>query len=307
VLFLPFGLTGKAKRAWNGASNGWYQSCRHQPFEIASRGEVQSFRQALAQYALHGGYAGFWQTKILNLAYPTHRVTQLEADGIYIRPWLTNVGYYLTESQPELGRGIPHYDFVFQSSRSPFGGFASDWWLRFGSPAAVVECGQDKVLVYNRPSDVGFRNFTRVPALIEGKRSLPLSAQEPCLRVYKRVWTPVRPGESVLLQAGGRQTLAFERAVPVAGRVLEIGLDNGDVYRVTFLAKGEEVGQTTIRSYGWGIQPGINSFFLLLEDVVKVEQVDAVAVEPIGGDGCYAVGPLPLPRFLPLTPTTAWG
>jgi hypothetical protein len=185
--------------------------------------------------------------------------------------------------------GIPHYDFVFQSSRPHFGGFVSDWWLRFGTPAAVVECGQDKILVCNRPSDVGFRNFTRVPALIEGKRPLPLSTQEPCLRVYKHAWSPVRLGESVLLQPGGRQTLAFEQAVPVAGQVLEIGLDRGDEYRLTFLAKGEEVGQTTIRSVDSGIQPGINSFFLLLEDVVKAEQVDAVAVQPIQGDGLYAV------------------
>jgi hypothetical protein len=268
-----------------------YMSWRTQPLKLSERGEAMALRAALQRHPLHCGYAGFWETKVLELAHPDHRASQLQPDG-RIFPWLTNMARYFVRSGSGQGRDIPHYDYLFLSQRTPISLWTVPWWERFGPPADIVDQGADKILVYDRPADVGFRNFTRLPALLEAKRPLPLSATIPALRVYKAPGTPANTADCVPLTIGTRLQIPLEGVVPVAGQVLEISLDFGDEYRLTFLHGGREVGQTLVRSIAPRLVPGLHPFFLLLEDQVASDFVDSVVVEPLQGDGTFAIGHL---------------
>jgi hypothetical protein len=259
--------------------------------DITTFGQAESLAKAIAAHDLRCGYAGFWEAKVLSVAHPRHRASQLMPGG-RVFPWLTNLGYYFTENHPELGRGIPCYEYLFLSRRQAISLGNHPFWERFGPPASVVECGLDTVLVYNRPTDVGFRNFLRLPCLVEAKRSLPLSSTRDELRTYKPMGTS--PFAAGVIQSGLGQSHIFplRRPAPVAGHVLELSLDDGDEYEVVFLHEQVEVGKATLRSTAPRLLPGLNPFFLLVENFVGASTIDAVRVRPVSGDGRFAVGHL---------------
>ncbi|MFO0840994.1 MAG: hypothetical protein U0797_01165 [Gemmataceae bacterium] len=267
------------------------RSFRKDRLDIATFGPAESLAKAIAAHGVRCGYAGFWEAKVLCVAHPGHPASQLTPDGS-VFPWLTNLDYYFTDRRPELGRGIPRYEYLFLSRRQDISLGQHPFWTRFGPPAAVVECGLDTVLVYNRPSDVGFRNFLRLPCLIEAKRPLPVSSTHDGLRTYRPTGTPPSAAGVVRLELNIPRAFPLERPIPVAGHVLELSLDHGDEYEVTFLHQHVEVGKARLRSAGQGLSAGLNPFFLLIEDFVHDSTIDAVRVTPASGDGRFAVGHL---------------
>jgi hypothetical protein len=266
-----------------------YQTWRTQPLKIGSRGEALALQAALRRHRLHCGYAGFWETKVLELAHPDHRPSQLNPEGL-IFPWMTSLDRFFVRAGE--GRGIPHYDYLFLSQRTPLSLGAIPWWERFGEPAHVVNCGTDKILIYDRPGDVGFRNFTRLPALLEARRPLPLSAALPALRIYKPPGTSAESIDCMILTFWQSLAIPLEEAVRVAGQVLEISLNYGEAYRLVFLYRGQEVGRTRLHAIAPRLGTGMQPFFLLLEDYVEADRVDTVVVEAHQGDDTFAVGHL---------------
>jgi hypothetical protein len=264
---------------------------RKERLDLSTWGQAESLAKAIAAHDIKCGYAGFWEAKVLSVAHPGHRASQLMPGGT-VFPWLTNLDYYFTDNHPELGRGIPCYEYLFLSQRETISLSHHPFWQRFGPPASVVQNGIDSVLIYNRPSDVGFRNFLRLPCLIEAKRPLPVSSTREELRSYKPLVTPSRSPNVVPAALNEAHLFPLERPMPVAGHVLELSLDFGDVYEVIFLRDNVEVGKAHLPSSAPRLHPGLNPFFLLVENHVQASTFDAVRVKPIDGDGGFAVGHL---------------
>jgi hypothetical protein len=111
----------------------------------------------VAQEDLHAGFAGYWQSRP-PMVLGKSRLTIVQVDG-FLKPtrWINNTFWY--------SRGYwaadrpPRYDFIITK------GFDEAWLTsRFGAPRTTESCFEFTIWVYDRPTDLEFRNYLRSAA-----------------------------------------------------------------------------------------------------------------------------------------------
>src|SRR5262249_49367393 len=140
---------------------------------------------------LHGG------TRLLSAHVP-----QLDLDR-----WVSNRAWYLER----------HFDFWIPPDRQE-----EQVLARFGPPAARADCSGVHLLVYDRGSDVPFRNFLRLPALVANDLALPSHIRAPAqLNTFRPNGADAANGVVI----DGALDVAFDP--PASGDVIEIAAEGG--------------------------------------------------------------------------------
>ncbi len=117
--------------------------------------------RCLDEAGLRVGYGDYWTARYLTLL--SHRglvVDPVELHFMGVERWENNPAQYLSHVDP--------YQFIV------VGRWRRERLVaRFGEPARAVRCGELEALIYDRPSDFGFRNLLHLAALADNGRTLP--------------------------------------------------------------------------------------------------------------------------------------
>ena len=197
-------------QSWFEAPQGSYQICLDRVIESRD---------------LQGGYGTYWTAR--TITYRTKTAAQVIplAENFRPDPWVYNSQGFLPNRRSGASRRV--YDFIV-----PLPIPAEEIVKRFGEPAYREDCDGLEVLVYDRESDISFRNFTRVPSLIEaGVASETKIASPAGLDEWIMDGTPVAGESRPMLPADGM--LEIELLKPVAGDVLELSAEAGAALHVT--------------------------------------------------------------------------
>lgn len=188
---------------------------------------VRCLDQAVAAYGLRGGYGDYWLARHLSmLSRHPLQVSQVTSD-LTPQFWVNASASYLGQG----GHSYPRYDFMVAAD-----GQSAQITARLGPPAAKWACPGFTVLIYNRPTDLAFRNFLRIPALAANGRPPPSTLAESALH---NIWRPAGtlvPPDSAL--SSGPVTLALQ---PLAqGNVLELAVDPAVALSIEFESENRE-------------------------------------------------------------------
>ena len=197
-------------QSWFEAPQGDYQICLDRVIESRD---------------LHGGYGTYWTARTITYRTETAaRVIPLTED-FRPNPWVYNSEGFLPNRQSAASRRV--YDFIV-----PLPIPVEEIVERFGEPAYREDCNGLEVLVYDRESDISFRNFARVPSLIEAGVAAETKIASPTgMDEWIMDGTPVAVESRPRLPADGM--LEIELLKPVAGDVLELSVEAGAALQVT--------------------------------------------------------------------------
>jgi hypothetical protein len=252
--------------------------------------EVAFIDDVIRRHHLHNGYAGYWMAKPVTLFSRTGTtVVVLFDQGDPPMPsfWISNPNWWVQgRNRPKTKGLVTAADYpVFDYALCPS---LNRQWVeaQFGPPAAVESGPGGDVLIYNRPSDVLFRNAGRVQAAREA--GVPQESRVVRPGVLSR---PKPPGAqwnalgTAKIPPGGSLTLRL--AKPIPADFLRIQADNNDTYELEFRLGGQTVGTATA-----GPVPGMG---LAGRDVNLVPATggrpfDTIVIRGSGGDGVYSVG-----------------
>lgn len=204
--------------------------------------------QLASEQDLHAGYGHYWFARHLSmLSRRGLTINQLSLGRFTPDSWVNNRERF---ARGELSAGYPRYDFFIT------GFFTREELLaRFGPPAQERLCHGVPVLVYNRPGDLAFRNFIRVPALLDAGRAPPTEVLG--LPEGNR-W---RSDGAALPAPQPADALVLPFARPVRGDVLELSADGAHAFAVTLQTAS---GATYVAQVPQVLGPGCRARFVRL-------------------------------------------
>lgn len=169
---------------------------------------------------LHVGYGDYWSSRHLTmLSRRGLTINQLQLVHLTPESWVNNRERY---ARGERSARYPRYDFILLGFFN-----RAELLARFGPPAGERRCDGVPILLYNRPEDLAFRNFVRVPALVDAGRAPPTEVLG--LPEGNR-W---RPDGDPLPAPQPTDALVLPFARPVSGDVLELSADGAHAFAVT--------------------------------------------------------------------------
>jgi hypothetical protein len=259
---------------------------------------------------LHGfehGYAGYWQSKPVGVL----SSAGVRANAVWrdIVAWhMTNNDAWLAKRPSNSSGGFPRYEFIVARDDAtivplfPAPG-VSTVRGRFGPEAAQYRCGEHRVLVYDRPEDVAFRNRLRLRALFEipaGMRKGPGKGPGTRMAVLPTSVTDAHPsgvvcaeghdiytGEEAAPEAAGIVPLPERRGhelvfdAPLRRGVLELAVRADHAYRMRFFRGEELLGRLDVPA---AAEPSLRIHYLALPPAVRDRGFDraVLAREPAG-------------------------
>ena len=178
----------------------------------------------------------------------------------------------------------------------------------FGPPASVrkfvspnirpgfgANRAETEIYIYNRKEDIVFRNFIRSFFL---KDEYDCASFQPAssysLKIRKHNHSPSDNDLNVTLQEGVEYPITFSPRT--SGDTIEISVDSGDEYRLTFFEwtptnpNGVQLSETLLVSPH--SREGMWTYFLPLPEGVRNKKIIKVNVTPLSGDGLYRLGHL---------------
>jgi hypothetical protein len=240
---------------------------------------VQCLDEVAEEHGLRYGYGDYWSAKYVTfLSRSGLRVNQLKPN-LEMFEWINNPRWYVHGTGPN-NRHYPEYRFILTNELAH-----EQIRLRFGSPALRKECHGVEIYIYDRKTDLSFRNFLRVPAVIASGEQMPISPTSPeCLGQYKAnggAWDA--PG-NVIISDGGHVSVLF--ATPAIGESGEIAADE-DEYEMEFFNNEEAVGTLTVPTVPYR---GIQARYVALPETIARKPFDRLVIRPLRGDGNYSIG-----------------
>jgi len=241
---------------------------------------VEDLDELHRQTGLADGLGDYW------LAKPT---LLLSATGVHLGqmvPWephrgITNMLWFLRPGQTGTPR-LRKYEFIV-----PFQDCPPDRIIaKFGPPESVFR-GQGLVaMIYNRRTDVAFRNFLYIPVLRAMGIAPPSTVKSPTgLQEYKADGLPYNHPGCSLIPVNGSLDVVFDP--PAEGDVLEVSADGNDEYEadVRYADGRSETLKLAVSS-----EAGLQRRFLRLSSLTGTPRVKGVTIRPVAGDGVHSVG-----------------
>jgi hypothetical protein len=266
---------------------------RKNPLNIKKHPEVIMLDHMRDKHHLKSGIAR-WQSKMLSYACDgPYRLNNVQS-GFHLEGWYLNMAWCLAENRPDLGVGVPEYNFamvkMIPNDPEPTM-FVARLHNVCGPPARIEKYGDYDFHIYDRPTDVAFRCCTYLPALELTSRPFPDSVVGPdTLRKYKgdaSGWNGQYPDVVNLPPQG--QSFLLAKPATVRNHVMELSLDNDDAYGIEFLANHKVVGSTELMPLG-GVG-GLRVRFVALDAHVKgADTIDSIRVIPRHGHNGYRLG-----------------
>ncbi len=241
------------------------------------------------------GMGSYW------LAKPTTILSQksMHVDTIWypwgIFPHISNLYWYSDPNQGYLKR-LRKYEFIV-----PYDGLSERFITeKFGHPAKIYENPSIsirpvggifegpvmRVMIYNRKSDIGFRNYLYIPMLILTKMPMPSRIQNPRnLQQYKLEGKVYNIQNCSVLSPG--EYLKVEFNPPAEGDILEICAESNNIYEieVQYTDGRKEKLQVPVQQ-GYGLSRRL----LSLNNSEGNSQVSFIIIHPIAGEDKYVVG-----------------
>jgi hypothetical protein len=241
---------------------------------------VQCLDKLAMNYDLKYGYSDYWNAKYTTvLSHSGARVNELEED-LHIYNWINNPAWYINKVGEDSGQ-YPKYQFIMTEHLSK-----PEIETRFGKPAIRKQCPGSEIYIYNRKSDVAFRNFLRIPATIAAKMPVPSSILSPkSLRKYARNGKPWNERGNVIIPKNGELSVKLDP--PVVSEILEIAADSNDEYVVDFFRDETILGQLAVPRMP---EQGIQARYLPLPKSILGKAFNRLVIRPLQGDGAYSVG-----------------
>jgi hypothetical protein len=241
------------------------------------------------------GLGSYWLSKPTSL---------LSNSGVHIAPLIFSSGHYahisnlewLLVRDPDGRVRLRRYEFLV-----PYDKFQAVVALaRFGPPAgvhearvapphpngAVFEGPRVRAMMYNRKSDLAFRNYLFIPVLAELGRGLPSHVKTPAnLQIFKQEKPHYDDPNCSVIPRDGRLEVVFD---PIAkGDVLEISADGNSEYAVEVRRDDGTVENLTAPSMK---RPGMLRRFLPLSTLGGVPRVSGLTIRLVSGDGPNSIG-----------------
>lgn len=242
--------------------------------------QVQCLDELATNYDLQYGYSDYWNARYTTiLSRSGVRVNQLTPD-LRIHHWVNNPAWY-SHKIGKVGGQYPTYRFILTDRL-----LKADIEQKFGPPAVQQDCHGMEIYIYNRESDVAFRNFLRIPAIIANGREVPLSLISPeGLRRYTPNGTPWNAPGTVIIPESGEVSFRFDSSV--VSEILEIAAGHNDEYTVDFSMNETLLGSLLVPVIPG---PGIQARYLSLPKSMLGKPFDRFVVRPLHGDGAYSIG-----------------
>jgi hypothetical protein len=267
---------------------------------------VRCIDEVVSRYGVDYGYCGYWDSKYLTIL--SRSGARFNLVSREVTPWhiVNNPAWYRT---PPGGRGggYPRYESVVAGEQ-----WAPGVRQRFGEPAAAHTCGNRVVLIYDRPSDVAFRNRIRLPAVLgDGPlmdaQGLPVhgSTAMPALPTqadgtsatgitcaagrdhYTVDGTP--PGAAELATVAAGRSFVTQFAPSITAEVLEVALMAGPAHTAAFFLGARPLGELRIPATEG---EAVRIHYLRLPGTVRDGAFDRVVITPDGSTAATAVGHL---------------
>jgi hypothetical protein len=237
----------------------------------------------VTKYRLHNGYAGYWESRPIALSSKTGvMLSVIDDPRQQPRFWVDNPNHWCQVPGGPPG-AYPYYDFLVCRHEDQ-----QQMVDHFGPPAAV-EVGSNlkfRILIYNRRSDVAFRNYGRVAALHAAHLKLPRKIiNHPVLNELKDdgcAWN----SKGVIAIPPGRQ-LALNIAPPLGGDLLQIMTNARYEYQIEFRLGPSRVGSFQLPAMK---VPGMRLQEIPLESITGGKPFDTIIITPPEGPGDYSVG-----------------
>jgi hypothetical protein len=261
---------------------------------------VEFVDQVAEKYNVEYGLCDYWNANYLNLlSKKEYTVNQLH-DVLWPYYWINNREWYWnTRSQKT--PIFPRYTMLItdrlQKDRilKKFGepAYIETYRSEIPHPDSDTYHDETEIYIYNRPSDVAFRNFLRAFFLVDEDpflRFIPITP--PALNGVKHDddrWNA--PGNSII---AWNQELEITYAAHTSGDVLEISVDSNDVYELTFWGWAENQRDIFPFEEKLTILPqprdGLKVWYLRIPESIANKPIAKLFVKPIEGDGSYSVG-----------------
>jgi hypothetical protein len=228
------------------------------------------------------GLGNYW------LAKPTSLLSRCGVHVDQLNVWephhhVNNLYWYLQPGQAG-GQMLRKYEFIIPSRIFP-SCLPERIIARFGPPVAY-DGPAGQALIYNRKSDVAFRNFLHMPVILGMGMKPPSTIKSPAnLQEYKKEGLPYdHPGCSII-PVGGSLEVLFDP--PAEGDVLEISADNNDEYEAEVRYVGGRSESLKLPTV-W--ENGMQRRFLSLSSSEGIPKVQGLTIRPLRGDGVYSIG-----------------
>ena len=241
---------------------------------------VQRLDKLSKEHGFRYGYGYYWHAKFITVfSREGVRVNQLDKNLGFFQ-WMNNNAWYCSIPGGNNAK-YPKYEFILvtPSTRQTVA-------EKFGKPAAVEYCDGLEVHLYDRKSDVAFRNFLRVPALMINDRDLPASPSSPeYLSLYKPDGSASSAPGNLEIPADGDVSIQFDP--PARGEIIEFAADSDGEYLLHFLAKDKPIDTLTVPK---GAGAGLKIRYLLLPESIKEEPFDTLVIHNLASVGATRVG-----------------
>lgn len=253
---------------------------------------MQAIDSIARKYNLHCGYASYWMIKPTNLftraGVVVNEILVLDEKHALARWWINNPNRW-SHQPASRGGGYPIYDFAILSG-SASSEFRAQWSAFFrhkcGAPAAIDERGGFAVYIYNRPSDIRFRNLFRASVMDEQSARRRITSH-PSLNSIKQESYPwdgpgvqiIPPGKNLVLKFDGDGSADF----------MEIGVCADGTYDLEFRNRGQTIGNLKILPEPGG---GIHSHQIDLVPVIGGRAFDSIVIHPAGVGTAHSIGHL---------------
>ncbi len=241
---------------------------------------TQCLDKLAVNYDLQYGYSDYWNAKYTTIqSHSRVRVNQLQLN-LDIYNWINNPAWYINKVGEGSGQ-YPKYQFILTNNLSK-----AEIEARFGKPSVRKACPGTEVYIYNRKSDVAFRNFLRLPATIADQQDIPSSILSPkSLRQYVPNGTKWDAPENFIIPKNGE--VSFQLEPPVVSEILEIAADSNDTYLVDFFMDKTLLGHLPVSTIP---EPGIQTRYLSLPKSILGRPFNRIVIRPQQGDGSYSIG-----------------
>ena len=255
------------------------------------------------RFSLASGYGTYWDNKYMTmLSRSRGRVNLIKLPEFM--PWHAKNNQAWYRRSPGGGAAdYPRYDFFVSDGDWATGAVEG----LFGSPAAWRSCGERTFMIYNRASDVAFRNRIRIPAVlgdgprrdqrgraIRGSTSVPMMPARPnasgilCARNHRTYvvdGSRLQVDGSVLIPRGRRLSIDFDD--PIRAEILEMSGLGDRSYRVLFRAGKQRLGVLRVPRNGGA---ALRIRYLRLPESVSGRSFDRLTIVPSATNAHSKVG-----------------